>query len=201
VCEKFPPSKGVYTLIIRVTKPEKLNVGRFGLHYFPVVYYTYTGSALGKGTTNIRRRLTRHLNRRKKLHWHIDYLLNARSAKTIAVCFAKTNKRMECAVSTAIKMLPRATVPIRGFGSTDCSSGCTAHLQIFIYKNPVSVIRAVLTAYKKFGLLPNLVVLRARGGLESYLKVKSNIHLSNVHVYRWRKNLRHPEQLKMRVLH
>ena len=180
--EKFPPSKGVYTLIIHVTKAGKLNVGRFGLYYFPIGYYTYTGSALGKGTTNIRRRLTRHLNRRKKLHWHIDYLLNARSAEAVAVCFAKTSEQMECSVSTAIKMLPKATIPIRGFGSTDCLSGCPAHLQMFIHKNPISVIRAVLTAYKKVGLHPNLVVLRAIGGLESYLKVKSNIHLSKVHV-------------------
>jgi len=180
--EKFPSSQGVYTLIIRVTKAEKLNVGRFGLHYFPVGYYTYTGSALGKGASTLRRRLTRHLNRRKKLRWHIDYLLNARSAETVVVCFAKTRERMECSVSKAIKMLPKATVPIRGFGSTDCLSGCPAHLQMFIHKNPISVIKAVLTTYKKVGLLPNLVVLRASGGLESYLKVKSNIHLLKVHV-------------------
>jgi sugar fermentation stimulation protein A len=182
VRENFPPSQGVYTLIIHVRKAEKLNVGRLGLHYFPVGYYTYTGSALGKSASNLRNRLTRHLTRRKKLCWHIDYLLNAGSAETVAVCFAKTSERMECLVSTVLKMLPKATIPVRGFGSTDCISGCPAHLQLFIHKNPISVVRAVSTAYKKVGLVPNLVALRASGDLESYLKVKCNIHLSKVHL-------------------
>ena len=163
--EKFPPSRGVYTLVIHVAKAEKLNIGRFGLYHFPIGYYTYTGSALGKNASNLRGRLTRHLRRRKKLRWHIDYLLNASSAKPVAVCYARTNKRMECAVSAAIQMLPQVMVPVRGFGSTDCSSGCPAHLQMFTDKDFTAVIRAVLTAYKNVGLLPNLVVLRARGGL------------------------------------
>ncbi|MBS7644197.1 GIY-YIG nuclease family protein [Candidatus Bathyarchaeota archaeon] len=157
--EKFPSSQGVYTLIIHVMKAEKLSIGRLGLCNFPIGYYTYTGSALGKWASNLRRRLTRHHHCRKKLRWHVDYLLNARSAKLVAVCYAKTNKRMECAVSAAIKMLPQVIVPIKGFGSTDCLCGCPAHLQMFTDKNLTSVSRAVLTAYEKVGLLPNLVVL------------------------------------------
>ena len=40
---------GVYTLLLHISKDITLTVGQLGKQMFSEGYYTYTGSALGKG--------------------------------------------------------------------------------------------------------------------------------------------------------
>ena len=70
-----------YQLLIKVTKDIDLKVGKLGRFIFPVGSYVYTGSA----KTNIDKRIERHLSKEKKLHWHIDYLLNNDAVKIIDI--------------------------------------------------------------------------------------------------------------------
>jgi len=59
------PTKGIYTLIVFLSSEAQLKVGKLGTHTFPAGYYTYTGSALGKGASSLKQRVTRHLKKTK----------------------------------------------------------------------------------------------------------------------------------------
>jgi Uri superfamily endonuclease len=128
--ESFPAT-GIYTLIILLSKDLSLNVGRFGLRNFPKGYYTYTGSAMGKGRANLKRRISRHLTKEKPKRWHIDYLLANPNTQVTAVVAAQTNKRLECAINQQLKETGMAKIPVRGFGASDCKENCTTHLLFF----------------------------------------------------------------------
>lgn len=63
----------------------------------------------------------------KKLHWHIDYLLehiNVINAITFGL-----DEFSECALNMRISRIEGANPPARGFGSSDCK--CYAHLWWF----------------------------------------------------------------------
>jgi sugar fermentation stimulation protein A len=62
---------GVYHLLIHLPQDTTMEVGKLGNFRFPAGYYVYTGSALG----GLESRIARHFRRKKRLHWHIDYLL------------------------------------------------------------------------------------------------------------------------------
>lgn len=80
----------------------------------------------------LKHRISRHLIKVKKLHWHIDYLLN--KAKIIKVVTYKTNKKVECQLNKNIQSLPGAKIIVKKFGSSDCK--CTSHLTYFGESNP-----------------------------------------------------------------
>lgn len=109
--------KGTYILIIRVPRREVIEVGYLGAVTFPKGHYAYVGSALN----GMESRINRHLRRGKKVYWHIDYLLNKASIKT--VIFAKTEKSMECNIA---QNLAKNFASIVSFGSSDCK--CKSHL-------------------------------------------------------------------------
>ncbi|MEJ2105661.1 MAG: DUF123 domain-containing protein, partial [Ignavibacteriaceae bacterium] len=58
--------QGIYTLVIFLSEEITLEIGKLGNHRFPEGYYTYTGSALGKGSTNLKNRLKRHSRKNKR---------------------------------------------------------------------------------------------------------------------------------------
>jgi sugar fermentation stimulation protein A len=72
-------------------------------------------------------RLKRHQRRRKKLHWHIDYLL--RYAELAEIVTIPTARSTECERNCWVLAQPGARVAVRGFGSSDCR--CPAHLAYF----------------------------------------------------------------------
>ena len=116
--EKHTP--GVYHLILHMAKPAAVRVGRLGRFTFPGGYYVYTGSAMN----GLEPRLARHRRRRKKLRWHIDYLL--RRAELIDILAIPTPRRCECERNQQALSLPGAEAVVPGFGSSDCR--CPAHL-------------------------------------------------------------------------
>ncbi len=114
--------RGTYCLLIRLDRRVRLTVGRLGRLTFPPGVYVYTGSA-ARGLTA---RVARHLRKRKRRHWHIDYLLAHRSARIVAVIMVAGELLSECRLNQAVMSLARARIP--GFGSSDCRSGCGSHL-------------------------------------------------------------------------
>ena len=78
----------------------------------------------GSARAGLKRRIERHQVREKTLHWHIDHL--TRSAKVVKVWWAPGNQRLECVWARAAMELPAATVPVKGFGASDCR--CQSHL-------------------------------------------------------------------------
>ncbi len=113
-------ARGSYVLLIYLDTGKRIEVGKLGVFDFPHGYYLYAGSALG----GLRARVKRHFRKEKKLHWHIDYLLE--QAKIIEVWAVLSEERLECHLARAARTLPGATVPVSGFGSSDCR--CPAHL-------------------------------------------------------------------------
>lgn len=107
-------------------------------------YYAYTGSAVGKGAVSLRQRVARHLRKKKTKHWHIDHLLTCRKAKVTALvaCTSVINK--ECKINKAIQNIQGATIPINGFGASDCRHDCRSHLAYF---GEDDIYEAVIDAY------------------------------------------------------
>ena len=124
-------TNGIYTLLLFVSEEVSLTVGKLGKQNFPRGYYSYTGSALGKGATSLKHRIARHLRKEKPRFWHIDYLLADEDVSVEAVIAAETNKKMECNINQHIKGMKGAEVPVKGFGASDCRKNCGSHLLYF----------------------------------------------------------------------
>lgn len=102
----------------------RVRVGALGPQEFAPGLYVYVGSALG----GIEQRIARHTSRKKKMHWHIDFLLSkGQLLSTIAV--PAERKQVECAVVRALAQIEGVTAPVPRFGSSDC--GCHSHLLYF----------------------------------------------------------------------
>ena len=95
-----------------------IEIGKLGRFKFPAGEYVYTGSA----KRNIDARISRHLSKRKKLRWHIDYLLAASHAKIIRVDVFDIE---ECVVNKDAE----GQILVLRFGATDCKNGCGSHLK------------------------------------------------------------------------
>ena len=109
--------KGTYALLMKLINNSKIRIGSLGLIHFPKGNYLYIGSALN----GIEGRVIRHLSDSKKIHWHIDYLLE--KAEVFKVYFLESRKKTECSI--ADKFFEKFD-PVPRFGSSDCN--CTGHL-------------------------------------------------------------------------
>ena len=117
-------------MVIVVPKQRSIRVGKLGKFLFLKGTYLYTGSAMA----GLRRRIARHLRKRKKLHWHIDYLLNGSGVAINGVMIHRSSTRQECLHNKRIFRLPGVRVTVPGFGSSDCRANCPSHLAYFIGK-------------------------------------------------------------------
>ncbi len=128
--DKLPIETGIYTLFLRLLDPCVVRVGRLGHFKMPAGKYACKGSARGQG--GLRARLGRHLRGNGKTHWHIDYL-RAKS-EVLGYAYFKAEETgtgdfpAECAWNQALLDLNVASLPVPGFGTSDCMSGCGAHL-------------------------------------------------------------------------
>ncbi|MDD5417983.1 MAG: GIY-YIG nuclease family protein [Candidatus Nanoarchaeia archaeon] len=123
--------KGVYCLLIEnnADKRFKAGVKRF---FLKKGYYCYVGSAMN----NLDKRIERHKNKKKNMHWHIDYFL--KHAEIIDVKKHETDLRKECFVSRIMDLI--SSERIDSFGCSDCK--CRSHLYYFD-KNPLRKINDV----------------------------------------------------------
>ena len=109
--------KGSYVLLVKLLEERTIRTGSLNAVKFPRGYYAYVGSAMN----GFKSRLSHHLKRDKKLHWHIDYLLQEASITDIII--GESGDRIECAIAQA---LSSQFDSIPGFGSSDCK--CRSHL-------------------------------------------------------------------------
>ena len=102
-------SPGAYLLIIHLPEDITLRVRKRVFH-LRKGFYVYVGSAMN----GLGRRLRRHFCGRRKLHWHIDFLLEeARLVRAYAVF---SNERLEDELSIAVSGVGEG---IEGFGASD----------------------------------------------------------------------------------
>ncbi len=123
--------KGSYILLIQNDRLQDIKVGKLGSIKFKPGYYVYVGSAL----TNLEKRVRRHQSTKKKLFWHVDYLLE--KTEIVNVFQVESPMRLECALaeklSEQLKTFPE-------FGCSDCR--CKSHL--FFHENKKLLEQVIL---------------------------------------------------------
>jgi Uri superfamily endonuclease len=122
--------KGSYILLLHLRKTTTIHIGSLGKISFEKGYYAYVGSALN----NLHNRIKRHLRNRKKLHWHIDYLLQ--KAEIEKIYYIDTPEREECRIARELSDILN---PVKNFGCSDCR--CYSHL---FYMNDNRVLQHII---------------------------------------------------------
>lgn len=116
--------RGLYQLFFLLPFSLPLRVGRLGVFTFPRGYYVYTGSAMGGLIPRLSRHFATAQRGQVRSHWHIDYLLQ--HCRIVGVALYPTSWKGECELNQALLRYLRASIPVPGFGSSDCR--CSAHL-------------------------------------------------------------------------
>lgn len=130
---------GTYAIVFAADKRQTIQVGRLGTLDVRPGYYLYGGSALGPG--RLAARVGRHCRQDKPHRWHVDYLRAV--TKVEEVWYATGAERQECLWAATMGNMPGASVPMRGFGASDCR--CEAHL-FFFNRRPSARLRSQLAA-------------------------------------------------------
>ena len=115
-----PTAAGAYALLMRLGAPLEFPWRGRDARLGPG-WYVYAGSARGPG--GIAGRLKHHLRRGKRVHWHVDRLTAA--AAEVRPCAWVGGS--ECAIVSRLAALPGFSLPLPGFGSSDCRC-CASHL-------------------------------------------------------------------------
>jgi Uri superfamily endonuclease len=136
---------GIYVILIETDGPNVILAGKKRRFEFQKGFYGYVGSAL----SGLERRVGRHLNSTKSLHWHVDYLLSTAKIRNI-IC-AETSERKECMVA---QTLSQGLLPIAGFGCSDCN--CQSHL--FLCNDLKALEISVFDAFRSLELDPFVFV-------------------------------------------
>jgi Uri superfamily endonuclease len=117
-----------YILWIILDKNIYIEIGGLGKIYFKKGVYLYVGSA----KKNFQARIKRHKSKKKRIFWHIDYLLSLNDTKVKHIWV--TNKIKECHMAQFL--YKKGYSFINKFGSSDCK--CCSHL-FFIKKDIVKI--------------------------------------------------------------
>lgn len=133
--------KGTYCLLIHQKANKKIVIGQKGKLSFDKGYYVYIGSAMN----SLEGRIQRHLSKDKKLHWHVDYLLDNPQSLINEVYFSDDGVKHECELA---KSIAENGKEVQGFGCSDCK--CNSHLIYFL--NIDDAEYAVFNAFKEIGL-------------------------------------------------
>jgi Uri superfamily endonuclease len=128
-------ASGTYVLLLRVAAAQTIDVGRLGALDVQRGTYTYVGSAFGPG--GVHARVRRHWEGAAAPHWHIDYLRGV--ARLDRVWHTYDPERRECAWAQALRALPGAAIPMKGFGASDCR--CTTHLLAWTHPPSLAAFR------------------------------------------------------------
>lgn len=136
---------GTYVLWITLDAPACFTAGALGQLSLEPGTYLYVGSA----RQGLAARVGRHLRRThgapqdialspelaalpppsgpKRPRWHIDYLLELPGAVMQDITLLQ-GQYCECGLVRRLRDSAIAGVPLKGFGASDCGSGCGAHL-------------------------------------------------------------------------
>ncbi len=125
VLKREAKDQGGYLLVLNTASALLLKGPRLGPFSIPKGFLVYVGS----GQQTLSKRVARHKRKRKKKHWHIDYLLE--KAEVIKEFLIRSQEDLECLLA---KELVKKGCPIPTFGASDCS--CNSHL-IHFEENPV----------------------------------------------------------------
>ena len=126
---------GTYALILVSSSERLIEIGKLGQLLLQPGYYVYAGSAFGPG--GIKARIAHHARISQRPHWHIDYLRSGLHLDE--VWYSYDSEKYEHRWADTFSRLRGATLPIVGFGASDCS--CKSHLLSFSNKPSVRRFR------------------------------------------------------------
>lgn len=112
---------GTYAIWLRSNEKKVIEIGKFGQIQTIPGFYVYIGSAFGPG--GIKTRVGRHLRQEKNLRWHIDYLRQHTAPIEVWIAY---EKHLEHQWAEKINKHRETSIPLAGFGSSDCR--CPTHL-------------------------------------------------------------------------
>ena len=121
IAERNREDRGAYLILIEIDVYTETHAGSLGKVVLEPGYYVYVGSAM----RCLAARMRRHLSKRKKTRWHIDYITNF--STSITAIPIKSAGRIECALAEQIMRISHHSIP--NFGSSDCR--CPSHLYYF----------------------------------------------------------------------
>ena len=124
--------KGSYILILKLNENKTINIGKLGKLEFKKGFYVYVGSALN----SLEARIKRHLGQNKKIHWHIDYLLNF--ALITYVFLKEKSMKEECRIA---QYFEEKLISIKDFGCSDCK--CRSHLFYGNYNEIIGIVKKI----------------------------------------------------------
>jgi len=116
--------KGTYILIFDMPESQ-IKIGALGIVNVQGGTYCYVGSAMN----GLDQRIGRHLSKKKKMRWHIDYL--AMECIRMEAYEVAEQEITECELGKVVLDSGGAAV-VKGFGCSDCK--CQTHL-FFLSKN------------------------------------------------------------------
>ena len=125
---------------MRAQDRQQLQIGRLGGMQLSNGWYVYVGSAFGPG--GLAARVSRHLQRHKTRHWHIDHLIWATTVRE--VWYSQRQRDLEHCWAQAALDQPAARNLLRGFGASDCQ--CLSHLVRFPTREAVKTLFNALDA-------------------------------------------------------
>lgn len=117
--------KGTYVLVLAASSKALLQIGRLGRLQVNPGFYVYIGSAFGPG--GLKARVSHHKKISIRPYWHIDYLRTVTRIEEIWYTYDSVCREHQWA--EAFMHCRDASVPVLGFGSSDCR--CKSHLYFF----------------------------------------------------------------------
>ena len=138
--KKMKSLPGTYALILASSSERWIKIGKLGKFLVQPGYYVYAGSAFGPG--GLKARIAHHARISQRPHWHIDYLRS--NLLLDEVWYSYDSARNEHQWADTFGGLKGATLPIAGFGASDCS--CNSHLLLFSTRPSVRRFRDRLRA-------------------------------------------------------
>jgi len=117
--------KGSYLLVYHNEHTFNATIGSLGEREFKKGYYVYVGSAM----QGLEKRIKRHLSKRKKTHWHLDYISPQRMK--IDKIY-KINRKDRIEESLAQQLVQISPGFVEGFGASDTDA--PSHLCYFPHR-------------------------------------------------------------------
>ena len=127
---------GTYALILRNYSKATIQIGRWGRICVKPGYYSYIGSAFGPG--GVRARVSRHLRKEKRKHWHIDYLHGF--MEPVGIWYTHDRRRLEHIWARSLSDMD-GIMSVHGFGCSDCN--CDSHLFYAPTKSALGLVPGV----------------------------------------------------------
>ncbi|HUT81644.1 MAG TPA: GIY-YIG nuclease family protein [Candidatus Bathyarchaeia archaeon] len=140
-------NRGSYILFLYNKNQINIDIGSLNNLFFSPGIYLYIGSALSPG--GLAKRIQRHLQKTKKIFWHIDYLTTNNSFSIKAYFEIYSEMKVECILGNIIResFNKEEIIEYKDFGSSDCR--CNSHL-FQINKNLDEIILILRPKIQKY---------------------------------------------------